>query len=283
MTNRGVIMMKKLTAFRKKKFQPKDQKAHDKKIKLISAIATSKYIDSHGVCYDIKILSDNSLDPTVIESLYKAKLPSFQAFGDTRKISLNADDFSKIVLSHESYINDISQITGRSYEQVMLDFAAYHKNQEFLVQPRGISGVLHKLSNGAYVSSAALQSAFATATSHVSGVTGLSLLGSAPGLIIFVPLVGGVFFASVERLAANTPAQPVLILARDACLITPKVAEIAYNEIFVGPFLRWAGIDAPLNVTSMLRFGSGTKRIMGGVVNATVSTILKASPINYFN
>lgn len=61
----------------------------------------------------------------------------------------------------------------------MLEFAQYHKTKQFLVQP----GVVHKLTNGLYVSGAALQSAFATATSHVSGVTGISFIGSAPGLL----------------------------------------------------------------------------------------------------
>lgn len=82
-------------------------------------------------------------------------------------------------------------------------------------------------------------------------------------------------------MAANTPAQPVLVLARDACLITPKIAEVAYNEIFFGPLLRRAGIDAPLNITSMLRFGNGTKRIMGGILNATIATIAGALPMGY--
>lgn len=109
-------------------------------------------------------------------------------------------------------------------------------------------------------------------------MTGISLIGAAPGLIIFVPLVGGVFFGSLERMAANTPAQPALVLARDACLITPKIAEVAYNEIFIGPLLRRVGIDAPLNITSMLRFGNGTKRIMGGILNATIATIAGAVP-----
>lgn len=163
----------------------------------------------------------------------------------------------------------------------MLDFARYHNTREFLIQPQGLSGVFHKLSNGAYVSGVAVQSALATSTSHLSGIKGFALLGSAPGLIIFVPLVGGIFFGSLERLAADTPAQPILVLARDACLITPKIAEVAYNEIFIGPWLRMVGIDAPLNVTSMLKFGVGTRRIVGGILNATVSTILKASPINY--
>ena len=138
----------------------------------------------------------------------------------------------------------------------MLDFAKYHNTKEFLVQLTGVSDVIHKVSNGIFVSSAAIQSVFSTARLHVSDITGLSLIGSAPGLIIFVPLVGGVFFGSLERLAYNTPAQSVLVLSRDACLITPKIAEVAYNKIFIGPILRRFGIDAPLNITSMLCFGS---------------------------
>jgi hypothetical protein len=203
-------------------------------ISKIAAVASvPQYLDSNGMCYDITVQADFSTIPdTFFDSFYQTKLPSFQSF-QTGKITLSSEDFfTRLLKSHHSYINDVSQITGRPYDQVMLDFDQYHKTKQFLIQPTGLSGVIHKLSNGAYVSGAVLQSAYATATSHVSGVTGISLIGSAPGLIIFVPLVGGVFFGSLERLAANTPAQPVLVLARDTCLITPKIAEVAYNEIF---------------------------------------------------
>jgi len=132
------------------------------------------------------------------------------------KIILTSNYFENIIKSHTNYINDISEMTGRPFDHVMLNFAEYHKTKEFLVQPQGLSGVIHRLSNGLYVSGGAIQSTFATATSHVSGITGLSLIGSAPGLIIFVPLLGGVFFGSLEWLAADTVVQPVLILARDA-------------------------------------------------------------------
>lgn len=159
-----------------------------------------------------------------------------------------------------------------------MGFANYHKTKEFLIQPNGFSGVIHKLNNGGYISAATIQSAFATASSHMSSVTGVSLLGSAPGLIIFVSFVNGVFFGSLERITADTPAQPVLVLARDAYLIAPKIAEVAYNEIFIGPLLRRVEIDAPLNVTSRLKFGNGTKWIMGGVLNATIATIAGSLP-----
>jgi hypothetical protein len=65
-------------------------------------------------------------------------------------------------------------------------------------------------------------------------------------------------------------------LARDDFLITPKIAEVAYNEIFIRLLLRRIEIDAPLNITSMLRFGNGTKRIIGGILNATIATIAGA-------
>ena len=130
----------------------------------------------------------------------------------------------------------------------MLDFGKYYEKKEFLTQPGGLSGV-----------------------------TGISLFGAAPGLILFVPLVGGVFFGAAERLAADTPAQGVLILARDTCLIVPKIVEVADNEIGIGRLLRICGIDAPLNVTSMLNFGAGTKRVIGGVVSSTISILTVAT------
>ena len=168
------------------------------------------------MCYDITVHANFSTIPhTFFHSFYQTKLPSFQSF-QSGKIILRSEDFYKIVKSHHSYINNFCQITGKPYDQVMLYFAEYHKTKQFLIQPSGFSGVMHKLSNGVYVSGDAIQSAFARASSHVSGVTGISLLDSAPGLIIFVPLICGIFFGSLERLAADTPAQSVLVLARHA-------------------------------------------------------------------
>ena len=74
-----------------------------------------------------------------------------------------------------------------------------------------------------------IQSVFATVSLHVFNVTGISLLGSAPGLVIFVPLVGGIIFGSLKRIEAETPVQPVLVLARDTCLIISKIGEVEYN------------------------------------------------------
>lgn len=241
------------------------------------------YIDSNGLCYTLTIQKNPTsfISDDFFHQFYKYKLKSFQSF-QTGKISLGSEDFARLIESHHSYINDVSQITGRTYDQVMMDFAQYHNSKELLIQPQGLSRVLHRLSNGAFISNAAIQSVFATAQSHVSGVKGMSLICSAPGLIIFVPLVGGIFFGSLERLAADTPAQPVLIIARDACLLTPKIVEIAYNEVFIGPLIRRLGIDAPLNVTSMLRFGSGTKRMMGSVLNSTLTTISNAVPTKFY-
>ena len=250
--------------FRKKREQNKPEKINKFiKIFTIASLPIEPYVDFNNMCFDI-IQSSKASDVIIIDkfldSFYKANLSTFNSY-PTGKITLSNTDFSKIINSHQSYINDICEITGKSYNQVVLDFATYHKEKEFMIQPTGISGIIHKATNGIYIASSITQSAVATATSHVSGVTGMPLLGSAPGLIIFVPLVGGVFFGSLERLAANTPAQPVFVIARDICLIPPKIAEVAYNELFVGPVLRWFNIDAPLNVTSMLRFGNGTKRI----------------------
>lgn len=49
------------------------------------------------------------------------------------------------------------------------------------------------------------------------------------------------------------------MLARGACLITPKIDEIPCNEIYTGQLLCLFGNNAPLNVTSMLEFRNATK------------------------
>lgn len=236
------------------------------------------HIDSNGFCYDIKVITESSLDPSLIESLYKSKLPSFQSFPKTGKVVLNTEDFENIIKHHANNVKQVAEITGRSPDEILSEFAEYHKQLEFVIQPNGISGLIHKVTNGAYVSGAAVHSVVATSTSHISGITGMSRLGSSPALLIIVPLVGGIFFGSLERLGANTPAQPVLILARDACLIPLKIAEIIYNHMTIGPILRVFGIDAPLNVTSMLKFGAGTKTITGSMLNTTLNVLIGATP-----
>lgn len=252
----------------------------DQMLKVMAAASMPYYLESEStqMCYDI-VMGPNTnigIPDSFFDTFYRTKLPSFEAF-QTNKITLTDSDFYKMINSHHSYINDITEITGNSYNQVMLDFGRYYEKKQFLIRPGGLSGVLHKLSNTLYLSTATVNTAFATASSHLSGVTGINLLGAAPGLILFVPLVGGVFFGAAERLAADTPVQGVLILARDTCLIVPKIVEVAHNEIGVGRLLRVVGIDAPLNVTSMLRFGAGTKRVMGGVLNSTINTLTVAT------
>ena len=121
-----------------------------------------------------------------VEQIYKVKLPSFEVFNQTG----NEEDLTKMIKSHHSYVNDVVEITGRSYPEVLTDFANYHKTRELLIQPRGISAITHKIVNGGFVSWGVTHTFFATTTSHISGITGMALLGAAPG----VPLVGGVFY-----------------------------------------------------------------------------------------
>jgi hypothetical protein len=254
----------------------RSRKNRVEKIIAVASLPIPYYIDTNGMCITVETGFPSSIPETFFDSFYHAKLPSFQSF-QTGKIAMTSDDLGTLLRSHASYIEDMVQITGRPVEEIKLEFAQYLSTKQFFIQPTGVSGFVHKLSNTCFVSGAAVQSVVATSTSHLSGITGMSVLGSAPGLIIFVPLVGGIFFGSLERLAANTPAQPALVLARDTCLIIPKIAEVVYNEMFPGPILRVIGLDAPLNVTTMLRFGSGTKVIAGGILNSTLTTIAGAA------
>lgn len=234
--------------------------------KIIAVASLPPYIDSNEMCYDIIIdpANNTAIPYSFFEAFYQTRLPSFTSWQQTGKITLNSEDFHRIIKSHHSYINNICDITRRYYNQILLDVGQYYKTKQLLIQPSGVSGVIHKLINTMYLSTATISTAVSTATSHISGITGTSLLGASPQLIIFVPLVGEVFFGSLERLAADIRTQPVLIVARDTCLIIPKIVEIGCNRLFPGPVFQYFGIDSPLSITSMLIFGSGTKQIMGG-------------------
>lgn len=67
---------------------------------------------------------------------------------------------------------------------IILDFAEYHKTKEFLIQPNGLSNIIHKLRNGVYVLGATVQLAFVITTSYVSNVNSIHLTSLALELIM---------------------------------------------------------------------------------------------------
>ena len=80
------------------------------------------------MCYEVTLDQSQQIPKSFFDSFYQSKLPSFKAY-PTDKITLTADDFSNIITSHGSYINDVCQITGRPHDPVLLDFAQYHKTK----------------------------------------------------------------------------------------------------------------------------------------------------------
>jgi len=243
-----------------------------------STLVVPSYIDTNSQCFQIL----DSLPSSYIESFYQSQLSSFQPYS-TGNIVVNQTDFQTLLTSQFRYADDVGHLSGRGQEQVMLDFANYHSNKTFVIQPDGISGIIHRGTNLFCLSGSVTQSYTAITTSQLSGVTGFSLLGAAPILAFSLPLMGGIFFAGCERLAADTVLQPVLIVARDVCLIPTKFFELAYNEILVGPVLRTMGIDAPINISSALKFGAGTRTVLGKAVNGTVKALANAGPERVIN
>ena len=97
-----------------------DYEETQNKLKIISAVASLSYVDISEKCYDITWTSKT--DYELIESFYNLKLPSFKAYNETGKIMINNDDFYNWIKDHNNYINDVSAIAGKSYNQVTLDF-----------------------------------------------------------------------------------------------------------------------------------------------------------------
>jgi len=203
-----------------------------------------------------------------------AEFPSCTLHNTSNTIVMNAEDFSKIIQSYGNYIQDLSLITNRSQEEIMKDMMHYWTNKKVVLQPGGVSGVVYTLSNGAFGVASLSGTLEMVGASHLTGVTGGALVAANPALsFIGIPLLGGVFFAGCERICHNTPLQPAFAAARDVCLIPPKIVEIAYNSV-IATGLKYAfNIDAPLNLTSVLRFGSGTAVIMGKAIHATIESV----------
>lgn len=202
------------------------------------------------------------------------EFPSCKLHNASNTILMNPQDFSEMMRSHGSYIQDLSLITNRPQEEIMNDMRHFWTSRKVVLQPGGVSGVIHRLSNGAFGVASMSGTLQMVGTSHLSGVTGGALVAANPALsIIGIPLLGGVFFAGCERVCHNTPLQPAFAVARDICLIPPKIVEISYNSV-IATGLKYAfNIDAPLNLTSILRFGNGTAVVMGKAIHATIENV----------
>ena len=135
------IPEKCIHSFRRKKNEP---------ITRIAAVASvtsvvPSYFDSNGQCYQIVVPPNiSSLDNSFLDSFYQSKLKTFEAF-QSGKVTLGNQDFQNIIRYHHSYVKDVCEITGRPYDQVLLDFADYHQAKQFLIQPQGVSGIIHKV------------------------------------------------------------------------------------------------------------------------------------------
>lgn len=164
---------------------------------MVSTMVMPGYIDNNNQCFYLQELLD-ALPPNYLQSYYESQLPSFKLYEKTGNILLNETDFKTFVASQFRYADDIAHLSGRTTEQVMVDVANYQKNKIFVIQPSGISGVIHRSSNLFYLSGSITQTFTSVGTSHLSGVTGFSLLGSAPALAITLPLIGGVFLQGVN-------------------------------------------------------------------------------------
>lgn len=68
-----------------------------------------------------------SLSDKLIESFYKTQLLSFRVYSKIGKVTLIPDDFYRLINLHHSYIRDLVEITGHSYEEILNERIEYNK------------------------------------------------------------------------------------------------------------------------------------------------------------
>jgi hypothetical protein len=122
-------------------------------------------LDVNGQCY---IVQSPILDNAVIDNFYQSKLPSFKVFESSDHSSLSTKDFKELLVSPSTYVNDLVEITNRSPEFIMTDMANYFETKKLFLPPTGISGLVHRATNGLWIAGSAIQSAVATMKAYGS-------------------------------------------------------------------------------------------------------------------
>lgn len=223
------------------------------------------FFDVNGQCFPLNTVVQQLIAEEKIVACLSDTFKSFTYYPKTKVISILDKDLTAFLVNKNGTTTRFLESLGVKDLEGISCLAKFVDDKKVVVERSGFAGVFHKFVNGAFVSGGAITTFTTTAASHVSGVTGLPLIVATPGIVIFTPLVGGIFFASLERLADSTfigpVACPALAVARDICLIIPRIAEITLNHVFPGPLLTALNIDAPLNVTAYLRFGASYEAI----------------------
>jgi len=201
----------------------------------------------------------------IITKQFESIFPSYNYTAATKTILVNDTDFINFCQNPAPIVQDLSQSLQTTELETYNAMATHFRERKILIRPTGLSGFVHRLTNSFVVTGSAINTFYVTAASHISGVTGPALLQATPILYITFPTVGGIFFASAERLLNGTCLEFVGTgcgIARDFCLVPIRIIEIGYNEIVAKPLLaNCFDIHAPLNISSYLRVGTGVQAV----------------------
>lgn len=255
------------------------------KMTLSSLAIETSFFDVDGKCFPIDpidtIISKMIADEKVVKCLSNT-IESFEYYPKTGVISILDKDLTALALNKNGMATQVCKALSVEGLEGVASITRFADDKTLVLRRSGFSGAFHKFVNGAFVSGSAISTFTTTAASHVSGVTGLPLIVSTPGIIIFTPMVGGLFFGSLERLTAGTLFGTVFGFSRDVCLVIPRIAEVTLNNVFPGPLFQLLSIDAPVNFTAYLRFGESYETVPDEVKKNILATIV-GKLNDYFN
>lgn len=252
-----------LFRFRRKKTKIKEPEVRNFNILRVATLGVCPTLDNLDVYLfngqQFTPLATNICLDEALSSFFKSKFPSYHICENTQKLLINDTDAAQFVNNVTEIVAELSEALNTTPDNATLHMLEHVKKRPILIQPTGINGLLHRTQIIAASAGSATHAVAVTASSHLSGLTGISLLSANPMLFLTIPTTGAIFFAAGERVFANTPVGAACGITRDVLLIPMSFTQALCNHFFVGPIFRKVGIDAPLNLTSYLKFGAGIK------------------------
>jgi len=285
--------------FRKRKLKQKKQveELKDTRINILRAAgiaACESGLTPDNLNVYMYTATGNELSPMVTDvcleeafsSCLSKRFPSYSMCKSTNKIIISDKDLSKFTNNSTEFINELSKTFSISEEKATFKILEHFQKHDVFVRPTGISWFVHRTQLLAAGPGSACHTMLATASSHMTSLTGLELLSANPVLLITIPTTGALFFAGAERVFAGTLIGKGCGVLRDGCLLPLALGQTIYNKILILPAFGLLNVTVPpLNLTSYLKFGEGIKnadspafrKLIGEMAGNLVSRVLKGN------
>ena len=259
----------------RKKLHSEESKNSSKRFRIATLVGgalnqTGQIIEFDKTFYYAELQGTCSAD--YITNYLKSNFASFETYEANNVLKMNSTEIVDFLNNFNEHVCQISKDLCVEPPEAVHILSRELEAKKLLVEPDGVAGLVHRVQLIGVAAGSSIYSAYSVSLSSMTGTTGLMVLKATPLVVLTVPTLFGVGFGACERVFYGSYAGNVSSVLKTVCLVPLWCSEYLYNGCVAPVISMVTGIDAPLNFTSYLKYGSGitpaaSKKVMSAVKN----------------